>query len=163
MIRHILSLSPIHNDHRLKKLYFHLLSCCKFFQILRTSASLSFPMICSALYPFFFILTPYTYSQSDSNSSPGPVFGGQVIFSFHIYFSASVGFMNCSSAIDRQKRPQGIKSISPEPLYQHFLETPFHTTLQKVRGWVVKLFSTQINRGICYSFTYQKMPHLSIE
>jgi hypothetical protein len=35
-------------------------------------------MTCSALNPFFFILTPYTYSQSYSNSSPGPVFGGQV-------------------------------------------------------------------------------------
>src|SRR5512136_3121942 len=35
-------------------------------------------MICSALNPFFFILTPYTHSRSYSNSSSGPVFGGQV-------------------------------------------------------------------------------------
>jgi hypothetical protein len=38
-------------------------------------------MVCSAVNPFFFILTPYTYSQSYSKSSPGPIFAGRVMVS----------------------------------------------------------------------------------
>jgi hypothetical protein len=37
-----------------------------------------------------------------------------------------------------RKPPKGYRNPL-EASYRHFLETPFHTALQKVRAWVVRL------------------------